>query len=266
MATLVQRWKSLSTRAKAGTIVGVIVVLAAIGSQSKPPATAPLSASGSPSPAILSIPPSEPAPTELSPSAEPSSAAPEVTVEPSIPLAFDPIKLTGKGTKIVRFEIPEGQAGIAVITGKSSSNFAVWTVDNTGQTTDLLVNEIGSYSGTRLFDDQIGSHTVAFKVESKGSWTITVKPVGLAKTWASTSGTSGKGDMVLQVQPFIDGLAVSRVTHRGESNFAVWSYSAGGRDLQVNEIGHFDGEVLWPSNTTLVVIEADGAWTISKPA
>ena len=72
--------------------------------------------------------------------------------------------------------------------------------------------------------------------------------------------------MVLLVQPFIDGFAVSQVTHKGSENFVVWSYSAEGRDLQVNEIGRFNGEVLWPSNTVLVTIEADGAWTIGAPA
>lgn len=197
-------------------------------------------------------------PTPPPPTPEPTVAGPE--------LPFDPIKLTGKGTKIVRFSIPDGEAAIAVISEKSSSNFVVWTVDATGATTDLLVNVIGNYSGTRLFDDDLGDHSVAFKVESNGSWTITVKPVVLAKVWASGSSTSGKGDMVLQVSPPIDGFAVSHVTYGGKSNFVVWTYSDDGRDLQINEIGSYSGDLLWPSGTILVTVEARGSWTISAPS
>jgi hypothetical protein len=68
--------------------------------------------------------------------------------------------------------------------------------------------------------------------------------------------------MVLLVDPAIEGFAASRITHNGNSNFAVWSFGEAGQDLLVNEIGSYSGEVLWPSGTLLVEITADGKWTI----
>ena len=198
--------------------------------------------------------------------------APEPTATPVPPtvapptLAFNPIKLTGSGNKIARFTIPEDEPAIAVISEKGTSNFVVWSIDSTGSTNDLLVNVIGNYSGTRLFDVDFGTHSVAFKVEAHGSWTITIKPLSLATLWTATTSSIGKGDMVLRVDPPIDGFAASTFTYKGSSNFVVWAYGDEGRDLLVNEIGAYNGESLWPSGTVLIEIEAVGAWGITVPA
>jgi hypothetical protein len=50
----------------------------------------------------------------------------------------------------------------------------------------------------------------------------------------------------------------------GSSNFAVHAYSDSGADLLINEIGKYGGEVLLPSGTLVVEINADGAWTMQK--
>ena len=57
---------------------------------------------------------------------------------------FAAIKLSGTGNKVAKFKIPEGQAGIATITHKGNSNFAVTTVGADGQELALLVNVVGS--------------------------------------------------------------------------------------------------------------------------
>ena len=72
----------------------------------------------------------------------------------------------------------------------------------------------------------------------------------------------GTGDDVVIVSPASSGLVTLHLTHRGEANFAVESYTNnGGSDLLANEIGHFAGQVLLPNGTVLLAISADGAWT-----
>ena len=58
-------------------------------------------------------------------------------------------------------------------------------------------------------------------------------------------------------------LVTARVTHTGSSNFAVLSYGDS-QDLLINEIGRYTGEVLIPAGTSVLEIEADGAWSITR--
>lgn len=105
-----------------------------------------------------------------------STAEPTARPAPQPPSgAFAPFTLKGRGNKVARFTIPEDAAAIAAITNAGTSNFVVWTVGADGRENGLLVNEIGRYKGTRLFDVSAGDYSVAFKIESNGSWTIAVK-------------------------------------------------------------------------------------------
>ena len=54
------------------------------------------------------------------------------------------------------------------ITNQGKSNFAVWSYGSSG--TDLMVNEIGDYSGTVLFEKGV----FAIEVQSSGTWTIDI--------------------------------------------------------------------------------------------
>ena len=192
-----------------------------------------------------------------------SSISLDVAYVPAPVDAFKAFTLKGRGSRVVKFTIPEDAIAIAQITEKGTSNFAVWTIAADGSSNQLLVNEIGSYKGTRLFDTGSDEHSVAFKIESNGSWTITVRPVTQAKAWDPSTVSKGTGSMVLRVAPASDGFVVIGVTHRGSSNFAVWSYTADSRDLLFNEIGRYSGESVLPDGTLLLEIEADGAWTVT---
>jgi hypothetical protein len=121
------------------------------------------------------------------------------------------------------------------------------------------VNVIGNYSGTVLFDEP--GHSVAFEVEADGPWTISIKPLASARVWNPAGGLSGRGDDVVRLSPASEGLVTLSLTHDGESNFAVTSYGADDRNLLVNEIGVFAGEVALPAGTLLLQVEADGSWT-----
>jgi hypothetical protein len=177
--------------------------------------------------------------------------------------AFAPIVLSGSGSAVPRFTIPEDAIAIATIVYNGGGNFAVWTVDSTGAKTDLLVNEIGAYGGTVLFDED--GHSSAFSVLASGPWSITVKPIEMARKWTQGSNLGGQGDDVVVLEPPTSGLTSTTITHTGSSNFAVWSWSLYGRDLLVNEIGSYNGEVLLGDGTILFEVKADGAWSMTPP-
>ncbi|MBA2311661.1 MAG: hypothetical protein H0V97_02550, partial [Actinobacteria bacterium] len=171
---------------------------------------------------------------------------------------------TGTGNSVPRYDIPEDAAAIAEISHSGGANFAVWAVDGAGQQTDLLVNTIGNYTGTVLFDESASSHTDAFDVEADGTWTITIKPVTEAFEWDGSEVLTGSGDDVAVLDPAPSGLKSTTLTHSGSGNFAIWAYGPS-TDLLVNEIGNFSGEVLLAEGTFLFEITADGPWTIGPP-
>jgi hypothetical protein len=74
---------------------------------------------------------------------------------------------------------------------------------------------------------------------------------------------SGRGDKILQ---FDSGPFVATITHRGNSNFAVWAINdqLDNVGLLVNQIGSYSGDVLGSSDAYGGLrIEADGRWTVS---
>jgi hypothetical protein len=277
-------WGRLGPRARLA-ILGPIALLFGIAlatappqqggnAKGRPPALTG-AATDSPSPIIKPVVSATASPVLIVPSTTPEATAeatPGPTPEPTpTPVAtpqeaFAPITLKGRGSKVPRFKIPEGVAAIAKITEHGTSNFVVQTVDATGDTPDLLVNEIGSYSGTVIFDVESGSHSVAFKVESNGTWTIVILPVTRARTWNTSVRLTGKGDDVVQLAVPIGGFATTSVVHSGRSNFVVYSYTDSNRDLLINEIGKYNGEIQLPDGTVLIVVEADGSWSFTPPA
>jgi hypothetical protein len=179
-------------------------------------------------------------------------------------VTFRAITKSGRGSKVVKFSIPEAVGAIAVMTNKGSSNFVVESLAADGSSNALLVNEIGGFRGTVLFDISAGEHSVALKIESDGAWTLAIKPLGSARSWDGTGSLTGKGKDVVQISPGSSGLTTVRLVHRGQSNFAINAYAAdGSSDLIVNEIGHYDGETTLADGTDLLEIDADGAWSVA---
>ena len=56
---------------------------------------------------------------------------------------------------------------------------------------------------------------------------------------------------------------VASINHAGDSNFVVTAYGASGRDLLVNEIGSYNGNVIIDDNVLVLEIVADGNWSIN---
>ena len=181
--------------------------------------------------------------------------------------AFEPIHLEGSGSAVPRFTIPESAPGLAQIAASGSGNFVVWSVSADGAQNDLLVNVIGTYAGTILFDETDGIHSTAFQVEADGPWTIDIRPIASAFKWDGSQALAGRGDDVATLEPRSSGLQTVTINHSGSSNFVVYAYSSGaGASLLVNEIGQYSGEVVLPDGTFFIEINADGNWSVSPPA
>jgi hypothetical protein len=254
-----------------GIAVIAVVILGIIGALNSEEEPGTAGASASPEESATTEPTDEasatPGATTPEPTSEPPAETPTPSAIESVPPspAFEAIALSGTGNAVPRFDIPEDAAAIAEISHSGGANFVVWAVDGSGSQTDLLVNTIGAYSGTVLFDEQAGSHTDAFEVEADGPWTITVEPVTEAFEWDGSEVLSGTGDDVVILDPPSSGLQSTTLTHDGSGNFAVWGYASGATDLLVNEIGNYSGEVLLADGTFLLEITATGSWTASPP-
>mgnify|MGYP003565233222 FL=1 len=178
-----------------------------------------------------------------------AEAEPEPDPEPEP--TVEPAEFEGSGNKILQFD---SGPFVATIAHRGTSNFAVWSLDSGLNETDLLVNEIGDYNGRVLGpEDAYGG----ISIEADGNWVVQVVPVSQAPRASGT--VQGTGDDVF----FWDGAdrTVAALTHDGDSNFAVWLYSANGRDLLVNEIGPFVGEGIVDSG--LFQITANGNWSLT---
>jgi hypothetical protein len=172
---------------------------------------------------------------------------------------FDPAEFSGDGDGVV--DLPEGVVeALVTATHDGDANFAVSALDEGNQSTgDLLVNTIGSYTGTTALGmTDIGGDPVRLEVTADGPWTITLGPLAGAPALAE----AGEGDAVFRYE---GDAATWNVTHDGDANFVVSYYTDADFEmpLLINEIGAYDGSVAATSGPGLVVVTADGAWTIT---
>lgn len=173
--------------------------------------------------------------------------------------SFSPISLSGSGDDVVNVNKPEGPAIARISTTSSGGNFVVWNLDEDGQHIDLLVNEIGKYSGARPIDIRDRDNTVRFEVNADGPWKIDVVPVSSAKKANVPGKVSGSGDEVILLRG--DSPDTATISHSGDSNFVVTAYGTRGPDLLVNEIGTYNGTVVL-GNAEVLEIVAGGNWSI----
>ena len=169
------------------------------------------------------------------------------------------VVLSGHGDAVVKASALDGTdgPGVATFTHDGHGNFAIWSLDANVQQLDLLVNTIGPYNGTVLFDKQSSQHTESLQITADGNWTVTLHSIRALRAF-DTSAT-GHGDDVLIYR---GNAGAATLTHDGSSNFAVWTYGDGS-NLVVNEIGAYSGTVRWTKGPELVTVTADGAWSVT---
>ncbi|MFF0087664.1 hypothetical protein ACFYR1_49790 [Streptomyces canus] len=186
------------------------------------------------------------------------------------PSAIPAIRLTGRGKQATRaFTVTEGLAVFHSTCSSCSANFAVELLDSSGQTKDLLVNNIGAYGGSKAEGLNAGRYRL--DVTADTAWSVTVTQPRHRSAAALPQTYQGKGDQVKG--PFdADHAAKIQGTNRGQGNFAVEVLDADGalQDLPFNEIGTFNGSAVSQminGGPYYVNVTSDGTWTLqlSKP-
>ncbi len=197
------------------------------------------------------------------PDTQPAEAT-EETVETTEPAPATtppakPVSYKGRGDSVVKIRKPGDGTGPALvsITASGSGNFAVQAKGGEDQ---LLVNVIGSYTGTVLLDPNDDSETTRLIVTASGRWTITVAPLTAARV--VTSQYTGRGDEVLLYDGPEGPSSATFTGPRSENNFAVIAYNDDGQDLLVNEIEPYKGTVEISTRPTLLVVSATGTWSV----
>ena len=103
-----------------------------------------------------------------------------------------------------------------------------------------------------------------FQVESSGLWEITLLPINEIGQYQIPGKLTGTGDDVVLLVGADPDLLVVDAT-KADSNFVIWAFG-NQRELVVNEIAPYDGTVILPSETFLLVIEATGFWSLEITA
>ncbi len=236
-------------------LIAGLLLISSITACDTPSPTSAASSSSSVASATPTAPETQPASTtpteEATPTEEPPSYAGDYDGAFG---TFTTLKKSGAGDSVVK--LPAGlQGALVTLKHRGSSNFVVQTLTAKNEDVDLLVNEIGNYSGTTLIGGREDEAQAAkLKIQADGSWTLSVRPVSTAPAWKDS--LSGKGDAV-----FLFDHAAGEVafTHKGSSNFVV-SAIGNGDGLLVNEIGKYSGTVPLGDGPAVIQIQADGAW------
>jgi hypothetical protein len=187
---------------------------------------------------------------------------------PNPAIDFSPFTVSGIGSDVIPLSIPGDGPAIVDLSHNGSSNFIVHSLDSNLAIIDLMVNEIGQYSGRRGLNVGFFSFSTPdivrhLEIDADGAWSATVRPLSEARVVGSAS--NGIGD------DFVKFTAPTPVTmrssHNGSSNFAIWSLEPSGAlgDLLVNEIGAYNGTDPVPRGTKYLDVTADGNWTLMAP-
>lgn len=184
------------------------------------------------------------------------------------PVDFAPFTISGSGSDVIPLSVPGDGPALVDLSHNGSSNFIVRSLDSGLVFIDLLVNEIGSYSGRRGLNVGHFSFSVPdlirnLEIDADGAWSVTVRPVSQAR--AVTAALDGNGDDFVR---FLGPTPTTmQSTHDGSSNFIVVALEPSGAFAEgvINEIGPYVGTDLIPRGTKYLDIQADGSWSTRVP-
>jgi hypothetical protein len=169
---------------------------------------------------------------------------------------------SGKGAKTETFKVGGGLT-IIRLSHRGASNFVV--LYGQGQASQLLVNEIGAYDGSRALGLPAGDYSM--KIDSTGDWKVDVEQTTPATADAPPQKLSGKGQAATKFFRLRPGPATFRVSHAGTGFFAPALLKADGTLVTniANELGQFNGDKridIAEEGIYLVDVSANGDWTI----
>jgi hypothetical protein len=171
---------------------------------------------------------------------------------------------SGSGDQIIDLKATK-KTLIVKLTHLGSSNFAVWAKDKNAENIDLLVNEVGSYSGNTLVYPNRQSLKF-LEVTADGNWTAEVASLSSARKWSKKI-IEGAGDDVIQLSKPLPASTKLKLSYSGEDNFAVWTFDKNGKrlDLKANEIGTYKGtKFLGKSVKYIAIVANGGTWSIQR--
>jgi hypothetical protein len=160
------------------------------------------------------------------------------------------------------------QAGITTFdfVGNGSSNFIVWLKDQNGNDVDLLVNEIGKYTGGRCISVPATANYL-MTVTADSSWQIHVtqpRPTGAPGVPQTFTGTSDNHSGFFTLHA---GAASFAMSYGGDSNFIIWLYNSAGQQVELleNEIGprNDSNVVSVPAGIYVMDIQGIGGWSVT---
>jgi hypothetical protein len=263
------KWfKTRSRKVQVILLIGLLLVLCVCGSlafgnpkgdqtPAAPTAVGPTTAG----PTAAPKPTDTPKPTDV-PKAT-NTPKPSPTPKPTIA----PQTLSGSGQQASsKFPLVRGLA-IFELSHSGNSNFAIFLLNDKGDQIDLLVNEIGSFNGSKPLGIT-ASGEYLLDVQADGKWTVTItQPFPPSDAPKPPQTFSGSGPEATAMVYLASGLTTFKMTHDGSGNFAIWLLDSSGQyvDLLVNEIGTFDGSKATGIRTAgayLFGVEADGNWTL----
>lgn len=190
------------------------------------------------------------------------STAPPATSAPAPAPAPAVSNYAGFGRTVIPISKPGGAkvAAVAALTHHGERNFIVKSLDANYSWKDLLVNEIGHYGGTVLFDENNweGTDTVYLDIQADGAWTISISTVESVPRFDGSFEVLGRGDSVLY---YTGHPRTATLFNNGSSNFIIWAYGHNKTDLIANEIGPYTGiaPMIGPA---LYEVRSNGTWSI----
>lgn len=173
---------------------------------------------------------------------------------------IEPIVFSGTGNQVIQNVNLSGGFIKVTSTHNGSRNFIAAVYDSEGNRVSGIVNEIGVYNGTKVFDDRIENGFI--EVQADGAWSFTFEVI----SGTATSNLTSDHDVVSGYFLLSSGAHVVKLNHTGKHNFIVHVIDEEGNiDSLINEIGEFSGEKLFSvskSKRYFVEVIADGTWTI----
>lgn len=188
---------------------------------------------------------------------------PEARRIPSPRRSGVPLGVTARGTGDAFVPLSGTEPLLATVSSKGASNLVVEVLTDSGSVADLLVNDIGGYSGTRLVSAS-GRKLGGLRISTDGAWTLELNAVTAAPVLKRGSTLRGRRDRVVRLPEATEGGVALRVRSSGTGNFIVvalaWAQPM--YEVLVNEIDGFTGIVHAPEGATYLEICADGSWVI----
>lgn len=198
---------------------------------------------------------------------EPSEAGELQPVSQNTDWFMDAESFSGSG-QTVTDAFGAGYFTAFVFEHDGESNFIVELIDDdSGDTVDILVNQIGSVSGAVGIGLAEGEYVL--DVDADGDWSIELgEPYAPDEHYGvPPASVSGQGhDVYGEVE--VDGRVTVSAQHDGESNFIVRAYDEANTrgiadEIIFNELGEFEGETsVQLEGLFYITVEADGDYEI----